>query len=354
LRDGSRGTTGGSFMRLSKVLVIGEVALSCALLIVVGTMIRGIMTLDRIDLGFDSSRLLSARIALFTTTYPTGADQVRLFEKLTDRLRGDAEVVEASVATTLPMRFGATRDILPTGAAAGRRRCIAESAHGAPMTVSRQYLRLAHAARTLLRCARLAGGQRVAVVDRSSPSAMPMAATSSGGSSVWIHAAPTVRSVTIIGVIAPLKLDAPGDEVQPVAGATVRIRHAMSAWSCTRAREPRRLRRGSTRSCAKSTPTHRCTGCAISRPSIAEATFGEHVVAEMFGVFGVIALILAGAGLYGIMAFSVASARARSACAARSARAGGWGTAHPVRAHRLAARTWPRRRLALAYRWRGY
>jgi hypothetical protein len=53
---------------------------------------------------------------------------------------------------------------------------------------------------------------------------------------------------------------------------------------------------------------------------IAEATFGEHVVAQMFGVFGIIALILAGAGLYGITAFSVASVRARSACAVRSVR----------------------------------
>ena len=105
-------------MRLSRALVIGEVALSCALLIVVGTMIRGIVTLDRIDLGFDASHLLSARIGLFTNTYPTGADQVRLFEKLTERLRGDAQVVEASVATTLPLRFGSNRDLLPEGVAA--------------------------------------------------------------------------------------------------------------------------------------------------------------------------------------------------------------------------------------------
>jgi len=38
---------------------------------------------------------------------------------------------------------------------------------------------------------------------------------------------------------------------------------------------------------------------------IAEATFGEHIVAQLFAIFGVIALVLAGAGLYGITAFSV-------------------------------------------------
>src|SRR5262249_38397414 len=99
LRDGTRGNAGGTFVRLSRVLVVGEVALSCALLIVVGTMIRGIVTLDRIDLGFDASHLLSARVTLFDNAYPTGTDQLRLYEKLTDRLRGDAEVVDASIAT---------------------------------------------------------------------------------------------------------------------------------------------------------------------------------------------------------------------------------------------------------------
>ena len=34
-------------------------------------------------------------------------------------------------------------------------------------------------------------------------------------------------------------------------------------------------------------------------------TFGERIVAQSFGAFGIIALILAGAGLYGVMAFAV-------------------------------------------------
>ncbi len=38
---------------------------------------------------------------------------------------------------------------------------------------------------------------------------------------------------------------------------------------------------------------------------IRNVTFGERVVAQSFGAFGVIALILAGAGLYGVMAFAV-------------------------------------------------
>ena len=38
---------------------------------------------------------------------------------------------------------------------------------------------------------------------------------------------------------------------------------------------------------------------------IRSVTYGERVVAEWFGAFGLVALLLAGAGLYGVMAFSV-------------------------------------------------
>jgi len=306
LRDGSRGTTGGNFMKLSRVLVIGEVALSCALLIVVGTMVRGIMTLDRIDLGFDSSRLLSARVALFTSTYPTGAEQVRLFEKLTDRLRGDAEVVEASVATTLPMRFGENRDILPAGAAAEGDAALPKVRYGAADDhfVSTYGLRMLRG--RFFDERDLAGGERVAVVD-------PVFAEhyADGGDVVGrqFRLDPRAKdgpSVTIIGVISPLKLDAPGDEAQPVMLAPLRQDPARFVSLVVHTRgEPNAFAprlNAIMREVDADTPLYWVRDFAAV---IAEATFGEHVVAQMFGVFGIIALILAGAGLYGITAFSV-------------------------------------------------
>jgi predicted permease len=306
LRDGSRGTTGGSFMRLSKVLVVGEVALSCALLIVVGTMVRGIMTLDRMDLGFDSSRLLSARVALFTSTYPTGADQVRLYEKLTDRLRGDAEVVDASVATTLPMRFGANRDILPAGAAAEGDTALPKVRYGAADDHFASTYGLRMLRGRFFDARDVAGGDRVAVVD-------PVFADryADGGDVVGRQFRLDPRStdgprVTVIGVIAPLKLDAPGDEVQPVMLAPLRqdparfVSLVMQTRGNPNAFAPRL--NAIMREVDADTPLY---WVRDFQAVIAEATFGEHVVAQMFGVFGVIALVLAGAGLYGIMAFSV-------------------------------------------------
>jgi predicted permease len=306
LRDGSRGSSGGRFVRLSRALVIGEVALSCALLIVVGTMIRGIVALDRIDLGFDAAHLLSARVGLFTNTYPTGADQVRLFEKLTDRLRGDAQVAEASVATTLPLRFGSNRDLLPEGVAAEGDNALPKARYGAvdDHFLATYGLRLLRGRFFDQRDS--SGGERVAVVDPAFAQHY-----ADGGDVVGRRFRLDPRSaegptVTIVGVIAPLKLDAPGDVPQPVLLAPLRqdparfVSLVVQVHGDPNAFAPRL--NAIMREVDADTPLY---WVRDFRAVITEATFGEHMVAQMFGVFGLIALILAGAGLYGIMAFSV-------------------------------------------------
>ncbi|HET7777723.1 MAG TPA: ADOP family duplicated permease [Rudaea sp.] len=325
LRDGSRGTTGGSFMRLSRVLVIGEVALSCALLIVVGTMIRGIMTLDHMDLGFDSSRLLSARVALFTNTYPTGAAQVRLFEKLTDSLRGDAEVVDASVATTLPMRFGGNRDILPAGTSPDGDIGLPKVRYGAADDHFASTYGLRMLRGRFFDARDLAGGGRVAVVDPTFAQRYAEGGDVVGRQFRLDPRSADGPSVTVIGVISPLKLDAPGDEAQPVMLAPLRqdpsrfVSLVVHTRGDPKAFTPRL--NAIMHEVDADTPLY---WVRDFKDVIAEATFGEHVVAQLFSVFGVIALILAGAGLYGITAFSVGQrTREIGVRRARGAPAGG-------------------------------
>jgi putative ABC transport system permease protein len=288
------------------VLVVGEVAMSCTLLIVVGTMIRGIVMLDHIDPGFDASHLLSARVALFTNTYPTAAEQVRLFEKLTDRLRGDAGVVDASVATTLPMRFGGNRDILPAGVAAEGDIGLPKVRYGAvdDHFASTYGLRMLQG--RFFDARDTAEAARVAIVDGAFAQRY-----ADGGEVVGrqFHLDPRSTdspSVTIIGVISPLKLDSPGDEVQPVMLAPLRQDPARFVSLVVRTRgDPNAFAprlNAIMHEVDADTPLYWVRDFAAV---IAEATFGEHVAAQLFSVFGIIALILAGAGLYGITAFSV-------------------------------------------------
>jgi predicted permease len=304
LRDGTRGNAGGTFARLSRALVVGEVALSCALLIVVGTMVKGIVALDRIDLGFNAAHLLTARIALFDNTYATGADQVRLYEKLTERLRSDAEVVDASVATMLPLNVIGTRDILPDGTPAEGDAALPKVRYGAVDDKFQSTYGLRLLQGRFLDARDDAASERVAVVDS-------VFAQRNGDDVVGRRFRLDPRdadgeAVTIVGVIAPLRLESPNDAPQPVLLAPLRqdpsrfVNLVVRLHGEPNAFAPRLA--ALMREVDANTPLY---SVRDFRAVIAEATFGEHFIAQFFAAFGIVVLILAGAGLYGITAFSV-------------------------------------------------
>ncbi len=304
LRDGTRGATGGSFARISRALVVGEIVLSCALLICVGTLVRGIAAIDRIQPGIDTTHLLTARLGLFTSTYPTGASQVQLYERLTDQLRADAGVVDASASTALPLRFSSNLDVLPDGT----------PFDGGPLPQVRQgavddHFLPAYGVQLLrgrfFDARDAADGQRVAVVDRTFAERY-----ASDGDVIGRRFRTDPRAngplVTVIGVIAPLTLSNPGAPVQPTLLTSLRqdparfVNIAVRTHGDAAAFAPRlnELMRG----IDADTPLYWVRDYAAV---VRDVTWGERVVAQLFSVFGVVALALAAAGLYGVVAFSV-------------------------------------------------
>jgi len=102
LQDESRGGTSFRLGRLSGALVIGEVAISCALLIAAGLMIKSIIAVNTIELGFRSDDIVSGRVGLFPSDYPERADREQFFANLVERLREAPGVHSAAMMTALP------------------------------------------------------------------------------------------------------------------------------------------------------------------------------------------------------------------------------------------------------------
>lgn len=102
LQDTGRGGTSVRLGRLSRGLVIAEVAFSCGLLIAAGLTVRSILASKAYDLQFDPSGILTARVGLSEETYPEDADRLRFFEELHRRVAERAEVTSATVATVVP------------------------------------------------------------------------------------------------------------------------------------------------------------------------------------------------------------------------------------------------------------
>ena len=102
LRDESRGASSLRVGRLSGALVVGELAVSCTLLIAAGFMVQSIINTQTMDLGFEPDGLLTARVGLFETEYPTRDDRQRFFAELLGRLEEQPGVRSAALTTSLP------------------------------------------------------------------------------------------------------------------------------------------------------------------------------------------------------------------------------------------------------------
>lgn len=305
LRDGGRGLASGAFARVSRWLVVGEVALSCLLLVSVGTLVQGIRTLDRIDLGIHSDNLLTARLALLSTAHPTGVEQMALYERLLVALRADAGVDEATLATVLPARISRQREVLPEGA-------VAEGAAAPRVAYGAVDDAFLDAYGVRLRAGRFfdgrdgAEGERVAVVDARFVERQGGTGEVIGRRFRLDPRDPSAPQVTVVGVIDTLTLNGPADTPQPtmlvplrqeparIVSVAVRTHGEASAFAPRLAEIMRTI--------DADTPLYWVRDYATLMRNV---TYGERTVARLFTTFGLIALLLAATGLYGVMAASV-------------------------------------------------
>jgi putative ABC transport system permease protein len=107
LQDETRGTSSFRIGRMSSALVVGEIALSCALLVSAGMMVKSVVNLRALDMGFDADRIFTARVGLFDTDYPDDASRWRFYDRLARDLAAEPGVASAALTTSLPASGGA-------------------------------------------------------------------------------------------------------------------------------------------------------------------------------------------------------------------------------------------------------
>ena len=113
LKDESRGSSGVLGGRLTKVLVAAEIALSCALLIGAGLMVRSIVALRNYDYPYATENVFTARIGLFETEYPTPEARRAFFQSLRDRLESIPAAQSVTLTSNLPINANGTDIALP-------------------------------------------------------------------------------------------------------------------------------------------------------------------------------------------------------------------------------------------------
>ena len=77
LKDEARGSSSLRIGGISRALVVGELAMACALLVATGLMIRTVIAYNDIDLGFATDSILTASLTLPDGDYPTAVETTR-------------------------------------------------------------------------------------------------------------------------------------------------------------------------------------------------------------------------------------------------------------------------------------
>ena len=104
LRDAARGASGGARrQRVRSALTIAEVALSVALLIGAGLLLRSFAQLRQVAPGFTIDGVMTLRVNLPNTTYPTSDHRRAFYERLLADVRSQPGLAAAATSSAVPL-----------------------------------------------------------------------------------------------------------------------------------------------------------------------------------------------------------------------------------------------------------
>ena len=101
LQSASRGAT-GTGARTREMLVIVELALSVALLATSGLLVRSLIAVQRVPIGFDTDHVITLQFRLPAARYAARADIARFFSRAIERVRAVPGVQSAALVRAVP------------------------------------------------------------------------------------------------------------------------------------------------------------------------------------------------------------------------------------------------------------
>jgi predicted permease len=117
MNDEARGSSSMRMGRISRLLVVGQLAVSCGLLVAAGLMTRTVVNVTRFDYGFSTDNIFTARLGLFEKDYPTEDAQRQFYDRLIERLEGRPGVRAVAFTSDLPARGGQMHPVAVDGVA---------------------------------------------------------------------------------------------------------------------------------------------------------------------------------------------------------------------------------------------
>jgi len=102
LKETARSLAGGPRSRIRHGLMISQIALSLTLLVVAGLLLKSVVSLLNVPLGYEPNGLMSTDVLLPQTKYPDEASRARFFQQVFERLMATPGVEAVAAVSTLP------------------------------------------------------------------------------------------------------------------------------------------------------------------------------------------------------------------------------------------------------------
>lgn len=112
LKEGGRGSAGAvRARRLTSAMVVAEIALTVVLLVGAGLMVRSFLKLYSLNLGVDTSHMLTMTVQLPNAKYSTSDERRIFYDSLMPRLQAIPGMQSVAVATSVPLGGGDGRGL---------------------------------------------------------------------------------------------------------------------------------------------------------------------------------------------------------------------------------------------------
>ncbi len=311
LKEAGRGNTSRLVNHLTKLLVIGQIALTSTLLILSIMMIRSIVNQQRLDYGYDTTSVLSARMGLFEGDYPTPQARIAFFQNALRALRANPQVAAAALTSRFRMTFSITGPTQyeiegatykdehdrPTGFCdnvsdgffaalalaprEGREFDLDDTDGRQPVTIVTATFAKKHFGN------QSALGRHVRVYNPTNPGP-------------WR---------TVVGVVPDTLMQGPFDQRHDGAGFCVPLSSLPPSFITVvlrpRGGSPDLLAETLRKEMARLDPNLPLYFVGTPKRMQDEVLAQNHIIASLFMSFGLVAVVLAAVGLYGVMAFAV-------------------------------------------------
>ncbi len=309
LKDDSRSSTSARLGRFSGGLVVVELAVSCGLLIAAGLMIKSVVQLKNVQMPFTIENILTARVDLPRASYPDSPASIRFFERLLPRLHDVPGVEAATLSDGLPAAGNGVIPVQIQGKAYPENADYPLAREGIVTPGYFETFQTRLLGGREFTSADVATGQPVAIVNESfvrahfpgvDPLARQFRRIRPGSKEPWL---------TIVGVVPDLLMEGIGNNNASPVGYYIPISQSDVA-NGVRIAVRTRGEPGAITPLIRSAVTSLDPDLAIYEIStlrrvIDRSTWFYTVFGTFFMAFGICALFLAAAGLYGVMSFAV-------------------------------------------------